>query len=305
MNKAAEPNATIDEVARDTGIGKDTLRVWERRYGFPIPHRNARGERRYPPEQVSRLRTLSRLLNRGWRPGAVVPLSAEELNALVEQGASGREAARPSAVNGLIENAQRGDSRRLQQSLQDIMQQQGPLQFILDTAAPLLEQTGNAWANGQLSIYMEHLITDHLGRALHQASARAAKPSPGPRVVLTTLPGERHGMGLMMAELLLRSEGAETISLGVETPVDQLLDACRDLQPQVVALSFSALQKRTSVMAALRELSEKLPSELVLLAGGEGVSHLRKLPPRVRVVHQMEQLGTELEAIRQALEQPS
>lgn len=33
----------ISAVERDIGIGKDTLRVWERRYGFPLPHRDSKG----------------------------------------------------------------------------------------------------------------------------------------------------------------------------------------------------------------------------------------------------------------------
>jgi hypothetical protein len=33
----------IAAVERDTGLAKDTLRVWERRYGFPQPGRDANG----------------------------------------------------------------------------------------------------------------------------------------------------------------------------------------------------------------------------------------------------------------------
>ena len=43
---------SIAEVERETGLGKDTLRVWERRYGFPVPLRDALGERAYPDEQL-------------------------------------------------------------------------------------------------------------------------------------------------------------------------------------------------------------------------------------------------------------
>lgn len=35
----------ISVIERDTGIGRDRLRVWERRYGFPDPVRNAKGAR--------------------------------------------------------------------------------------------------------------------------------------------------------------------------------------------------------------------------------------------------------------------
>ena len=65
---------TIADVERDTGLSKDTLRVWERRYGFPLPLRDAQGERRYDDDQLLRLRHIRRLLDAGHRPGRVVPL---------------------------------------------------------------------------------------------------------------------------------------------------------------------------------------------------------------------------------------
>lgn len=51
---------SIADVERDTGLGKDTLRVWERRYGFPTPGRDAHGERRYDEAQLQRLRLIKR-----------------------------------------------------------------------------------------------------------------------------------------------------------------------------------------------------------------------------------------------------
>ena len=61
----------IAAVERDTGLTKDTLRVWERRYGFPQPERDAHGERAYPLEQVEKLRIVKRLMDGGHRPGAL------------------------------------------------------------------------------------------------------------------------------------------------------------------------------------------------------------------------------------------
>ena len=56
---------SIAAVERDTGIGKDTLRVWERRYGFPVPGRDANDERIYPMAQVEKLRVIKRLMDQG------------------------------------------------------------------------------------------------------------------------------------------------------------------------------------------------------------------------------------------------
>ena len=45
----------ISAVERETGLSKDVLRIWERRYGFPEPHRDDNAERQYPQEQVAML----------------------------------------------------------------------------------------------------------------------------------------------------------------------------------------------------------------------------------------------------------
>jgi DNA-binding transcriptional MerR regulator len=74
-----EDGLTISAVERELGIGKDTLRVWERRYGFPNPKRDANGERRYPPDQVARLRLVRRLLDQGMRPHQLLSLPADAL----------------------------------------------------------------------------------------------------------------------------------------------------------------------------------------------------------------------------------
>lgn len=71
---APSPTYSIAAVERDTGLSKDTLRVWERRYGFPQPERDGAGDRVYPAGQVERLRTIRRLMDAGHRPGRIVGL---------------------------------------------------------------------------------------------------------------------------------------------------------------------------------------------------------------------------------------
>ena len=68
---------SITAVERDVGLSKDVLRVWERRYGFPAPERDANGERVYPAEQVERLRLIRRLMDHGHRPGRLLTATCE------------------------------------------------------------------------------------------------------------------------------------------------------------------------------------------------------------------------------------
>ena len=76
------PTFNIAAVERDTGLSKDVLRMWERRYGFPVPGRDTNGERCYPADQVDRLRLIKRLMDLGHRPGKLIATPQEELTAL-------------------------------------------------------------------------------------------------------------------------------------------------------------------------------------------------------------------------------
>src|SRR6478735_3443772 len=88
----------IAAVEQATGIARATLRIWERRYGFPHPGRDLRDERSYAAEEVEKLRLIAALVARGLRPGRLVPLPTEQLAALA--GAATQSLASPQAAAG-------------------------------------------------------------------------------------------------------------------------------------------------------------------------------------------------------------
>src|SRR5512144_1136020 len=73
----------IREVVRVTGLRREQLYMWQRRYGFPAPARDVNGDRMYPREQVARLKLIKQLLSEGWRAGAVVPLAESALQSML------------------------------------------------------------------------------------------------------------------------------------------------------------------------------------------------------------------------------
>jgi DNA-binding transcriptional MerR regulator len=73
----------IREVVRITGLRREQLYMWQRRYGFPSPLRDAFGDRVYPPDQLARLKLIKQLLSEGWRAGAVVPLTDSALQSML------------------------------------------------------------------------------------------------------------------------------------------------------------------------------------------------------------------------------
>lgn len=284
----AVTTASIAAVERDSGLSKDTLRVWERRYGFPKPQRGAGGERSYPLDQVEQLRLLKRLLDLGHRPCKIVGLTAEELKSLTALRSipAAQDAGLASCVDHLVHH--RADQARWYLSEQ--LQQRGLARFVLEIVAPLTQAVGDAWARGELSIGAEHLYTEAVQRLLRAAIAPLNDEAGTPRVLLTTFPQEPHGLGVLMAETMMTLAGAHCISLGVQTPIAELPPAAIAHRVDIVALSFSALVAPVPLRAGLAELTASLPRSVEVWVGGTNPALQRRRPTSVRTLAALTQI---------------
>ena len=76
---------SISEISHTTGITPETLRTWERRYGFPDPSRNSKSERQYSKEHLNKLQLVKGLIDLGYGPKKVICLPVEELILLINK----------------------------------------------------------------------------------------------------------------------------------------------------------------------------------------------------------------------------
>lgn len=271
MNDAASLHAcSISDVEREIGVAKETLRVWERRYGFPQPLRDAAGERLYPLEQLARLRLIKRLIDAGYRPGKLMQHNMATLTQLAQgfQMVAGQQL--DPALQTCMDMIKAHQIHELRSHLSQVMLAGGLQQFVLQLVAPLTRQVGEAWARGEIAVFEEHLYTESLQVVMRSAILSIAQQSAGaaPRVLLTTVPQERHALGLLMVEALLALAGAHCMSLGVQTPIGEMLAAVEQQQADVLALSFSEAMNPRHAMDSLQELRQRLPPGVELWCGG-------------------------------------
>lgn len=298
----------IAAVERETGINKETLRVWERRYGFPTPWRDPSGERLYPPEQVHKLRLIRRLLDAGHRPGRVVAVPADQLAALLQPAAlpltQATAAAEATEIAACTELLKQHDIDGLRRTLSQAVLRRGLAGAVTEVFAPLTGRIGELWMSGDLQVFQEHIYSESLQLVLRQAIQALPMPAPGgPRVLLTTLPGEGHVLGLLMAEALMTLEGAACLSLGAQTPLDQLAAAAQAHRADVVALSFSVQLANRAVQEGLAALRALLPASMEIWAGG-GSRALRQPASieGVRCLNGLAAIGPEVTRCRELLE---
>lgn len=293
----------IGAIANEIGLTKDTLRVWERRYGFPQPLRTAGGERLYPQDQVTKLRMVKRLLDAGHRPSKVLPQSIEMLQQLAESSGVGQDAP-DSELDRLLELLRLSHYDDFRYELLKRATREGLARFVLDVAAPLSARVGNAWAAGSLQIYQEHLFSESMQVTLRSLMRPLLEALRGrgahPRVLLTTMPGEQHGLGVLMADAMFALAECECMSLGTQTPHQEIVDAVTAHNAEIVALSFSGSIPLQSVLNDLTDLRMALPANVAIWTGGSSPALRRKLPTGVFHIDGLAQIEEAVAAWRKS-----
>ena len=306
--RVAAMTLSISAVERDTGLSKDTLRVWERRYGFPTPGRDGVGERAYTFDQVEKLRVIKRLMDAGHRPGRIVSLPYAELQLLSLSTVEQTKRQVPVALGSSDLATYMGLLRRheiagLRTELNRSLSRHGVARFVTEVVSPLGTAVGDAWVRGQMKVFEEHMYTEAMQAVLRVAIASIPEPPAGarPRVLLTTFPGEPHGLGLLMAEAMFALEGACCVSLGVQTPLWDIVQASTAHRADIVAMSFSGSMNPNQVVDGLTELRQKLPAAVRVWAGGSSPVLHRRRVDGVEAMSSLEQVPVELRSLRESM----
>lgn len=289
----------IDEARQETGLPKETLRAWERRYAFPKPGREAGGERAYTQADIDKLRLMKKLVDRGFRPSSIVGSSFDELRALlVEAEPRGLSARDEQRFAPLLRAIKLHDGDALQDLLHETMQRQGLELFVVDTISALTATVGARWVTGELEIFEEHLYSETVQLVLRGALANLQSRGGRPHVLLTTLPGESHQIGLLMAQVLFALERAHCVSLGPQTPHREIAKAAIAHQAEIVALSISQGFALNNSMTALTDLNESLPASIEVWIGGSATRQLRNVPSRTRILPALTDIRSTLQSWR-------
>jgi hypothetical protein len=185
------------------------------------------------------------------------------------------------------------DPAGLQSALANLLLRQGVQRFVLETIAPLNRAVGEAWMRGELQVFEEHFYTEQVQAAL-RGSVGPMRQSGTPRILLTTVPGEQHGIGLLMVEALLAPEGLQCLSLGTQTPFDDIRRCALAFKVNIVALSFSPAFPLHGRRARWRRPPAAVPAAVALWAGGE----TRRLRKSLGGVQLLPELAVVLDALK-------
>ena len=283
MSHEEEATLNIGALSMATGVPVETIRTWERRYGFPRSSRNEAGHRIYDLGTIEHLRLITAILAQGYRPSQLEGQSREELEDLLEMSTGGEH----RVALG------RGDECEGEQTCRDWMEcwfkavttlnreelegylrcdfsRMNALEFLEQRLDPFLREIGEGWASGKLSVLHEHFASECIRDFLVHAWRQMSGFANGPSVVLATFSGELHSLGLHMAALTMAMADCKVVFLGPNTPVEDIATASAQSEARAVAVSISESADRKATLQHLGQLRELVESEIAIVIGGKG-----------------------------------
>jgi len=253
----------IRTIARLTGIREATLRAWERRYGFPRPHRSENNNyRSYTREEVENIRRVARLIADGLSASeAIGQVKATPVQALPTGDRLSERFW--SAVMVL-------DAEELQRVLDEAQGSMGVEVYCNGFLLPLLREMGL-----RLDIAREHLASALIRQRLRALLDAEEQHPDGPRVVLACPARDHHEGGLLALGIHLKRRGWRVTMLGADTPSEALRSACAQVHPEMVALSLVRSREPEEVAQLLSEAVRECAPAPVVVGGPGAREHLK------------------------------
>lgn len=257
----------IKTVSEVTGIPRNTIVAWERRYGVIDPQRGDNRYRQYSDADIATLVELKTLVDSGYRISEAVDLVRDADPAV--PASSGEALA--IAVKELQQHLlafDRAAADRVRSRLSTV-----PFRQLVDgLLSPLARAIGHDWERGVCSIAQEHYATawirDQLVAMLLQLECG---PTTGPLVACATPPGERHEIGLLGLAVQLALMGQRVSYLGPDLPLEDIASYAAAERPAVVCLSLATRQNAASLRRLAADLRAILPESTRLMIGGQGI----------------------------------
>ena len=299
-SKSTHDALPLRTVSRLTGLSADVVRAWEKRYGVVAPRRGPRGARLYSAAEIEHLRLLRRAVAAGRAIGDVAKLGDAELARLASQLEENGEphTVESGPIELMLAALERFDAAALDRHLGDALLALGAREFIRHVAQPLLDEVGQRWSDGRLSIADEHLLSGLL-RNLLAGVMRMRGRRRGATVLLATPAGERHEFGLLLAGMMVADADLTLCYLGTDVPAAEVTAAARRAEAAVVGLSVVNGTNHGAAVEEVKRVERELPAATEMWLGGRAAAAVAAAlrSSRVMVLDRMPPIERELARI--------
>ena len=259
---------SIKDLENLSGIKAHTIRIWEKRYQFIVPHRTDTNIRYYSDDDLKKLLNIAILNNYGYKISKVAVFSDELLHKRVlevfEEGATAS-----TQVDNLVLAMIDLDEDKFEKLFSGLILRMGIEATISDVIYPFLEKTGVLWQTGKINPAQEHFVSNLIRQKLIVAidSQISKADDNGKRFTLFLPEGELHEIGLLFYSYMLRQMGHKVSYFGQSVPIESLKQSEEMIDTNYFLTSFTSSIHRLDPNEFLAELTATFPNKPILATG--------------------------------------
>jgi MerR family transcriptional regulator, light-induced transcriptional regulator len=131
-------------------------------------------------------------------------------------------------------------------------------QVCTDLIMPVLWQIGQLWADGSISVAVEHFASNFFRALLTHLFHSAPIPHQGTLTIVCCAPGEPHELAALMLALFMRRRGVRVAYLGQAIETEGLIASIRQLRPALVCVSLT-MSSYLPALIHLGRMVQRLP----------------------------------------------
>lgn len=152
-------------------------------------------------------------------PGGHRRIPISEIRRLL---AEGQPAQLGEPLASWVETLMRADAALIQAAMLETRRRSEAWSMVAEEIASAIAEIGRLWEAGLCRIFEEHAASEALHRACAGCAASIRVAPAARSAALSTVEGERHTLGLSLAELVVVEAGWKPLWLGEGVPIEDL-----------------------------------------------------------------------------------
>lgn len=175
-------------------------------------------------------------------------------------------------------------------------------QVCSEIITPTLWRIGELWANGKLTVTVEHFASNFFRALLTNRFYVTPGPLHGPLVLVGCAPHEAHELAALMLALFLRRKGLRVAYLGQSVETTGLLHTIGKLNPAIICLSVTIHSNLSELIQLSRQIQSLPAPRPILVFGGRIFTDNEKSAQEVQGVYVRGDLKDTANTIQQLLQ---
>lgn len=287
---------SIQDIENLTGIKKHTLRIWEQRYDFLVPHRTETNIRYYDEEQLRQLLNVSLLLGSGYRISQLTKLSRDDINKEItksyEAVKSHPDQEIEFVIKELIEAMIELSETRFEKQFTTSLIKRGLEKTITDVIFPFVERMGMMWRTGDISTAQEHFMYFLIRQKIIVSIDSLAIAPENAATFLVFLPeSDFDDLFILLSIYLIKYRGNKIINLGQNVSIRDLKPLVEQTNPEVLLTFLTPQTNFKNLQGYVDDLKKTFPQSEIIISGRNEILKEIEFPPRIESISSLEDLN--------------